>query len=292
MTRQIRDGVRAVYDPDFPIEHLTQMVRVIAEDEDLAPDWTHELVKTSKSKVYRFSDGQTVVYVKHYNNPTNLAGVKDLLRPPLRLAKLAASLAKDGIPVMSPIAALYIRRRRGRCERMFVSREVPGKLLSVAIADGSLGCTERLRIAEILGSIWGRLLSRGYMHMDPTPRNFVYQSTQQGPRITLIDLDDITRLPTALTSRVHLLTQRRLTKFVFRMAAHLAINDEPPIQPGEVRQFRRSFRTAGGPEAPNPRTWWRQVRSTVRRRWQREYLLPYPYRKMESQHVRKPTITG
>ena len=279
-SRRIRPGVRAYHDREFPPDALTHIARIVQEEAEASSDsrWEHELVKDSKSDVYRISDGQTAYYAKHYTNPSLLEWLKALLRPPVRSAAIAERLRQDGVPVPTPAAALNIRRGWGRKERVFVSREVRGKLLRDAIADGDLGEAERVRVAEALGRIWGRLLSRGYLHMDPITGNFICRESDRRPPVVLIDLDNIYRLPPPLLRTFRPVARRRLTKFAFRLSAQLAKNGEPPIGPGEFRAFRRAYLDAGGPQRPDPKTWWRQVATVVFLRWRRRYGRPYPYR--------------
>ncbi len=275
---RVRSGVRAVHAPSFPRGALEHIVRISDWDGKQGGDgeWEHELVKDSKSSVYRVSDGRRTYYAKHYTNHAIGEVVKAILRPPIRSVAVAAALQKDHIPVPAPVAALTIRRGLAEIERVFVCCEEPGKLLRCAMADGDLGRKRRARVAKAMGLIWGKMLSCGYLHMDPITGNFIYNPDVACNPITLIDLDNIYRVsPWILRSHLPF-ARKRLAKFVYRLSRQLVEQGEPPIRLDEFRFFRRAYIAAGGPEIPNARQWWQDVSRMVQKRWYRRFGQPYP----------------
>ena len=154
---------------------------------------------------------------------------------------------------------------------------MPGKLLRRAIADGDLGRKRRAEAATELGRIWGQMLSRGYLHMDPITGNFIYNVKAARTPITLIDFDNIYRLPPVILQSRLPFARRRLAKCGYRLARQLIEQGEAPIRRSEFRAFRRAYVDAGGPEIPDARAWWRHIVKAVQGRWYRRYGQPYPH---------------
>ena len=277
-TYQNDSGIRAVHAPEFPlaaIEYLAH-ISVRPAGQTQLTGWHHELVKDSKSAVYRITDGEAAYFAKHYTNRAMTEIIKALLRPPIRSVAIAHALLADHIPVPEPVAAVSIRRGIGKTERIFVSREVWGKPLRRAINAGALTREQRTQIAKAMGYVWGSMLSCGYLHMDPISGNFIYDVSTDTQPITLIDLDNIYRVPRVmLTSRLPF-GRRRLVKFIYRLSKPLAQQGAPPIRLDEFRCFRRAYIAAGGPEIPNARVWWQGIMHIVGVRWKRNLGRSYP----------------
>lgn len=270
--------IYAVSAPDFPVAGITYLAGISeSRSQATIPNWQHVRVKNSKSAVYRVSDGQTTYYSKHYTNRAFCEQLKAMLRPPLRSVAVGVALEKDGLPVPRSMAALTIRRGGFRMERIFVCREVPGKLLRDAIADGDLDSGKRMHLAHTMGKIWGMLHSKGYLHMDPISGNFMHDAGNSVQPIHVIDLDNIYRVPAVLLTSKLPFSARRLTKFAYRLSRQLVEQGQEPIRQDEWRCFRRAYVAAGGDEGREPLVWWDLIRRLVEKRWLKRFATPYPH---------------
>ncbi len=174
-------------------------------------EWRREgrlaVVKTGPQRsVYRVDLPQGPVYVKHYKVPS----WREVLRQWFRRGKgrnegkRAVSLAKIGVPTITPIALGEERRHKFLFENYLITPEIPGTLpldsflerrlpLLPPEEQASLGRDLIRKLAELTA----RLHTQGFLHQDFHPGNLLVGVDSEGSvSLAMIDLD-------ALRSRRH-----------------------------------------------------------------------------------------
>lgn len=158
------------------------------------------VVKTGPHRsVYRVDLPQGPVYVKHYKVPS----WREVLRQWFRRGKgrnegkRAVSLARIGVPTITPIALGEERIHKFLFENYLITPEIPGTLPLDTFLEQKLGeypremqGTLRRDLARKLAELTALLHDRGFLHQDFHPGNLLVGVDSEGSiSLAMIDLD-------------------------------------------------------------------------------------------------------
>jgi len=159
-------------------------------------------IKTGPHRtVYRLENARGVFYVKHFHPVGWFNWLKHLVRPTRAEHErdLAQWLTSRGIATIAPLAVGRRRHHGSPCESLLVMpaiagtpldetcREVSGRLQGPARAQW------RQTLARALGQCLGELHRAGGDHRDLHAGNLLVETTANGPRLHLIDLQALRR---------------------------------------------------------------------------------------------------
>lgn len=212
-------------------------------------------VKSDKTHVYHVQVGGQGFYLKHYGSGRDLRALKNRLRSPSRSIRIAGRLQDAGVPSVETVGV--VRSGAGRFqpwdrEEVLITREIPGPTLEAVLQGanpegigGGHGQADHLRAARALGHLWARLLHGRFLHMDPTPRNFIVERSSSPVRLRALDLEDVVRVP-AMPRALAIHRTSKLFFCIRRRAVHHGVQ----LRPVHLRGFLRGWR--GGAQGPSP----------------------------------------
>ncbi|MCG5549111.1 hypothetical protein [Halorhodospira halochloris] len=141
------------------------------------------LIRVAKSNVYRLEDAGLGYYIKHYNPDTWYESCKLLLRSPRHAVRIGLALQRAGIPTTRPVLAASRSKhflRPWARQAVFISTELAAPSLTDVLRECRIARHEAKQLAYSLGKLWGKLLSNGFIHMDPNPDNFMILIRHKG----------------------------------------------------------------------------------------------------------------
>ncbi|MBK1650788.1 hypothetical protein CKO08_00830 [Halorhodospira halochloris] len=153
--------------------------------------WTLELIKSSKSYVYRWRDHSGHDFIIKLYSPTGpKERIKSFLRPPKYLFATAEKLIAAGVSTPKPIAAFRLTTNE-RAVGIYIMEREEGITVK-DLAKTSVCLNTGLHIAAEMGRAWGNLVRSGFLHMDPIRGNFLYGVNHRGHHsLTVLDIDNI-----------------------------------------------------------------------------------------------------
>lgn len=199
-SKKLKAGYKIYHDKNHCITGLAkEIIKRIYQEQTAGSGF--ELIKSRPERgltTYRLKYEGNGYFVKNFKYNGFWRRLDNLLRVPygIRQYRKAQQLKDFNIPAVEPVLAISKKMSFCQIKSTFVSREIPADNFKQLIAGEKLDLPEeRLLIINKFGSIWARLFNNNFIHLDPTPDNFLVKSMEKEVEIYLVDLVDIYSLP-------------------------------------------------------------------------------------------------
>lgn len=192
-----------------------------------------QLLKEDKGQVHRILYQGETLYSKYYQFKSIARTLKRFMRGPYAVKNLrtALKLLEAGIPSVVPVGSIVYKKNIFSVESIFIMREVEGINLFDYLKSERIDKAFLMRLTDKLAKLSALLLKNNFYHSDPNLFNLFLSGREEESILTLIDIDNIYRLP-LLSERILL---ENLVLFHYRMVENSL---ELPFTIGE-REMRR-----------------------------------------------------